>query len=117
MKRERASLPRTKNTVSPTPAPTLSTATSARPTAAVGGDRLDHQQLDPGNRASLCVETTAPTTRARCMVQLGDIDVSTMPTTAASTGLSYAVAMRAELPETIRTVSPVPASTVSTATR
>src|SRR5690606_34536742 len=43
---------------------------------------------------------------------------STMPTMAASTGQSFRPdAMRAELPLTIRTVSPTPASTVSTATR
>src|SRR5262245_17944918 len=43
---------------------------------------------------------------------------STTPTIAASTGQSFSpAAMRAELPLTIRTVSPYPASTVSTATR
>ena len=41
-----------------------------------------------------------------------------MPTTAASTGQSFIPnAIRAELPLTMRTVSPTPASTVSTATR
>ena len=44
--------------------------------------------------------------------------VSTMPTMAASTGQSFRPdAMRAELPLTMSTVSPTPASTVSTATR
>src|SRR4029078_3640211 len=43
---------------------------------------------------------------------------STIPTMAASTGQSFSPdAMRAELPLTIKTVSPTPASTVSTATR
>ena len=41
-----------------------------------------------------------------------------MPTMAASTGQSFMPeAIRAELPLTISTVSPKPASTVSTATR
>ena len=44
--------------------------------------------------------------------------VSTIPTIAASTGMSFRPdAIRAELPLTMRTVSPTPASTVSTATR
>src|SRR2546422_815910 len=43
---------------------------------------------------------------------------STMPTMAASTGQSFIpAAIRAELPLTMSTVSPTPASTVSTATR
>jgi hypothetical protein len=43
---------------------------------------------------------------------------STIPTIAASTGQSFnPAAIRAELPLTISTVSPTPASTVSTATR
>ena len=43
---------------------------------------------------------------------------SMMPTMAASTGQSFRPdAMRAELPLTMSTVSPTPASTVSTATR
>ena len=44
--------------------------------------------------------------------------ISPKPTIAASTGQSFRPdAMRAELPLTMRTVSPTPASTVSTATR
>jgi hypothetical protein len=43
---------------------------------------------------------------------------SMMPTIAASTGQSFSpAAIRAELPLTMSTVSPMPASTVSTATR
>ena len=120
-----ASLPRTKNTVSPTPAPTESTATSGRPDIlAVGADRLHEQQLDAvevgildggddvANHASylhaaLAVASYSVTSTA-----------SMMPTIAASTGVSFMpAAMRAELPLTINTVSPTPASTVSMATR
>ena len=66
------------------------------------------------------VDTTSPMTRASCMsgVQSFTSTVSTMPTMAASTGQSFRPdAMRAELPLTMSTVSPKPASTVSTATR
>src|SRR5687768_12747188 len=89
--------------------------------AAVGGNRLQHEQRharqvrifgggddvadDPGQLhrdQSPAVTSTA----------------STMPTIAASTGQSFRpAAMRAELPLTMSTVSPTPASTVSTAIR
>src|SRR5687767_9670702 len=63
-----ASLPRTKNTVSPTPAPTESTATSGRPTSfpstPIG---CTSSSVVPSNAGSLRVATTSPITRASCM--------------------------------------------------
>src|SRR5687767_1249640 len=62
-----ASLPRTKNTVSPTPAPTASTATSVRPTAvpsAVIGCTTRSVRL--ARFSSLRVTTTLPMTLASC---------------------------------------------------
>src|SRR5688572_26106407 len=71
-----ASLPRTKNTVSPTPAPTESTATSVRPASwpsAPIGWRMSSLVLSkPG---SLRVATTSPITRASCTALLRDVDV------------------------------------------
>src|SRR5688572_3210819 len=63
-----ASLPRTKKTVSPTPAPTASTATSVRPAAlpsAASGCRMS-SVLD-ARFSSLRVITTSPITLASCM--------------------------------------------------
>src|SRR5262245_8139361 len=63
-----ASFPRTKNTSSPTPAPTASTATSGRPTGSRDGARgWTSSSLRPVNDSSLRVATTSPITRARCM--------------------------------------------------
>src|SRR5688500_3331 len=62
-----ASLPRTKNTVSPTPAPTASTATSVRPTAvpsAAIGCSTSNVRL--ARFSSLRVTTTLPMTLASC---------------------------------------------------
>src|SRR5436190_11286802 len=70
-----ASLPRTKNTVSPTPAPTESTATSGRPTSApsapIGCTSIS---LRLSKLGSLMVATTSPITRASCMNLLADVD-------------------------------------------
>src|SRR6185436_5499037 len=62
-----ASLPRTKNTCSPTPAPTASTATSVRPAGARSGDTgCSSSNLWPLSSAALMLETTSPITRASC---------------------------------------------------
>src|SRR5262245_40777124 len=89
----------------------------------IGTERLQHHQPDAAQIAvldrrddiaddlrQLHVRTPpSPAATSTC---------STMPTTAASTGQSFIPdAMRAELPLTMSTVSPTPASTVSTATR
>src|SRR5918995_2447404 len=62
-----ASLPRTKKTVSPTPAPAASTATSVRPaavpSAAIG---CSTSSFSPVRFSSLWVTTTSPTTFASC---------------------------------------------------
>ena len=66
--------------------------------------RDDDVADDPGELHAVACATTST--------------ASTMPTMAASTGQSFMpAAMRAELPLTMSTVSPTPASTVSTATR
>src|ERR671912_2778671 len=63
-----ASRPRTKKTRSPTPAPAASVATSARPTSLPSrATGWIISSLTPDSRASLCEQTTVPTTRARCM--------------------------------------------------
>src|SRR5262245_20323953 len=64
-----ASLPRTKNTVSPTPAPTASTATSVRPTGLPSGaSGCSTINLMPCSASSLCVTTMSPMTLASCML-------------------------------------------------
>src|SRR5690349_16110533 len=71
-----ASLPRTKNTCSPTPAPTASAATSVRPTACrsgVTGWRIN--SLWPTSCKSFMVATTSPSTRAICMFSVLHFDV------------------------------------------
>src|SRR5262245_47480446 len=65
-----ASRPRTKNTCSPTPAPTASSATSVRPAACRSGMiGCKIRSLWPVSAGSLSVETTSPTTRAICMIR------------------------------------------------
>src|SRR5688572_21301912 len=72
-----ASLPRTKNTVSPTPAPTASTATSVRPTAlpsaAIG---CSTSSVLFARFSSLRVTMTSPMTLASCtgLIACGDFD-------------------------------------------
>src|SRR5262249_52308242 len=69
-----ASLPRTKNTSSPTPAPTASTATSGRPAgcrSAVSG--CTSSSLIPVRFSSFRVATTSPITRANCMDRIGEL--------------------------------------------
>ena len=86
-------MPRTKNTVSPTPAPTESTATSVRPESrAVGGNRLQDEQRDAGEVLVLAGDDDV----ADDPGQLHGVSrpaatsmVSTMPTMAASTGQSF----------------------------
>src|SRR5262245_40893433 len=84
----------------------------------IRGNQLEQQQFDPcqvvllarddDNANDFCQPHQSPAATPT---------PSTMPTTAASTGQSFIPpAMRAELPLTMRTVSPTPASTVSTAT-
>src|SRR5215207_1629849 len=84
------------------------------------GDRLEQEQFDPGKvRVFHGSDDVADDTRElHGGLQSLTWIVSTIPTTAASTGQSFSPdAIRAELPLTISTVSPKPASTVSTATR
>ena len=113
-----ASFPRTKNTVSPTRHPPRprrrasarpavrrrrSAAGSKRPAVQVVVLPCDDHIADHGCKLH---QSPADTSTA-----------STIPTIAASTGQSFnPAAIRAELPLTISTVSPTPASTVSTAT-
>ena len=80
--------------------------------------RLDDQQRDAGEVLVLPrdddVADDAGELHGYSFISI----VSMMPTMAASTGQSFRPdAMRAELPLTMSTVSPTPASTVSTATR
>src|SRR5262245_25050543 len=85
----------------------------------IRSDRLQHQQFDPRQVVVLARDDDI-TDHFRQLHQspAATSTVSTMPTIAASTGQSFIPdAMRAELPLTMRTVSPTPASTVSTATR
>src|SRR5262245_5694125 len=81
--------------------------------------RLQHQQLHPCQVVVLARDDeVADHFRQLHQSPAATSTVSTMPTIAASTGQSFIPdAMRAELPLTMRTVSPTPASTVSTATR
>src|SRR6185503_12789962 len=63
-----ASLPRTKNTRSPTPAPTESTATMGRPTSSPSAPiGCTSSSLMLSRLGSLMVATTAPITRAICI--------------------------------------------------
>src|SRR6267142_6330341 len=75
-----ASLPRTKKTVSPTPAPTASTATSVRPafdpSAAIGCRTIS---LMPVRFSSFRVVTTSPMTFASCIVVEADLQVRLVP--------------------------------------
>src|SRR5262245_2618101 len=82
-------------------------------------NRLQHQQFDPRQVVVLARDDdVADHFRQLHQSPAATSTASTMPTTAASTGQSFIPdAMRAELPLTMRTVSPTPASTVSTATR
>ena len=115
-----ASLPRTKNTCSPTPAPTASTATSGRPAgSSFGGQGLHEQQRDAVERIRLpCRDDVADDAGELHGTTRPGPTVSTMPTRRRPLGHpSDPIAMRAELPLTMSTVSPTPASTVSTATR
>ena len=87
---------------------------------AIGCERLHHQQRDPREVLVLVRRDDRADRRGRAACQVtGTVPrVSMMPTMAASTGKSFSPdAMRAELPLTMSTVSPTPASTVSTATR
>src|SRR5687767_8124457 len=64
---KKASLPRTKKTVSPTPAPIESSATSARPTAAPSAPiGCTTSSVMPSRFGSLRVMTTSPMTFASC---------------------------------------------------
>ena len=68
MERKRSSLPRTKNTISPTPAPAASTATSVLPTARPSGARgCSTMSLMPCRLLSFRVTTTLPMTFASCI--------------------------------------------------
>src|SRR4051794_18562016 len=70
-----ASFPRTKNTSSPTPAPTESTATSGRPAGLRSGvSGCSTRSLMPTRLSSLRVATTSPMTRASCTGLLHQID-------------------------------------------
>src|ERR1051325_4460212 len=81
------------------------------------GPRLDEQQLDPHELLIFARDDDVADDPRELHYSLIST-ASTMPTMAASTGQSFMPdAIRAELPLTIRTVSPTPASTVSTATR
>src|ERR1700730_6807355 len=113
-----ASLPRTKNTCSPTPAPSESAATMTRPRDSRADDiGCTSRSVTPISVSFLLLRTTLPMTLPSCIQSSISIS-STIPTMAASTGQSFIPeAMRAELPPTMSTVSPNPASTVSTATR
>src|SRR6267142_428925 len=63
-----ASLPRTKNTSSPTPAPTASTATNGRPAGSPSGvSGWTMSSVMPARLSSLRVITTSPITRASCI--------------------------------------------------
>src|SRR5688572_9490853 len=78
--------------------------------------RLDEQQRHALQRLVLVVQHQRADDASQLHYSLNSIS-STMPTMAASTGQSFnPAAMRAELPLTISTVSPKPASTVSIAT-
>src|SRR5678815_354816 len=75
-----------------------------------------HEQLVPG-QAFLLVGADDAAHHAREVHFLSILIVSTIPMIAASTGVSFVrVVMRADEPETTRTVSVYPALTVSTAT-
>src|SRR5438067_1014508 len=79
--------------------------------------RLDEQELDAG-QVLVLPRRHDVADHARELHQSLTSTVSMMPTMAASTGQSFMPdAIRAELPLTMSTVSPTPASTVSTATR
>src|SRR3989338_5190361 len=63
-----ASLPRTKNTSSPTPAPTQSTATTGRPAGWRSGVKgCTSRSVAPVRFSSLRLTTTLPITRAKCI--------------------------------------------------
>src|SRR5262245_30343946 len=85
----------------------------------IRGNRLQHQQFDPCQVVVLARDDDIANDFGQLhQSPAATSTLSTMPTTAASTGQSFIpAAMRAELPLTMRTVSPTPASTVSTATR
>src|SRR4030081_2382089 len=84
---------------------------------AFGRERLHDQQLDAGEALVLARGDDGADDPGELHYSFTSIS-SMMPTTAASTGQSFKPdAIRAELPLTISTVSPTPASTVSTATR
>src|SRR5947208_3362593 len=83
----------------------------------IGRERLHYQQLDP-NQGLVLARHDDVADHARELHQSATSIASTIPTIAASTGTSFIPdAMRAELPLTTSTVSPTPASTVSSATR
>src|SRR5262245_32551122 len=83
----------------------------------VGVERLDDQQLDAGEVFVLTRHDDVADDPGELHQSATSME-SMMPTTAASTGQSFRPdAIRAELPLTMSTVSPTPASTVSTATR
>ena len=89
---------------------------------AVGRDRLQHEQFVPRERGVLEVDDDVADDSASCMPSavygsfildlIDDADDCGVDGTVLQAG-----AIRAELPLTISTVSPKPASTVSTATR
>src|SRR3954468_8407236 len=85
----------------------------------IGCDRLQHEQRD-AREVFVFTGDDDVADDLRQLHQSPDATstASTMPTMAASIGQSFIPeAMRAELPLTMSTVSPTPASTVSTATR
>src|SRR6185312_11787699 len=80
--------------------------------------RLNDQELQPRQVFVFAGHDNIPDYPCEVHQDSWSSMVSMMPTMAASTGQSFMPdAMRAELPETMSTVSPTPASTVSTATR
>src|SRR5712692_6224371 len=71
-----ASLPRTKNTSSPTPAPTESAATITRPTGSRDEDiGCTSSNVTPLSVSFLLLRTTFPTTRPSCMGSVLDFDL------------------------------------------
>src|SRR5580765_3956564 len=85
---------------------------------AIGIQRLNEQQRDAGEVLVFPGDDDRADHSRNLHGQSLTVTVSTTPTMAASTGQSFIPdAIRAELPLTIKTVSPTPASTVSTATR
>src|SRR5262249_10073833 len=79
---------------------------------------LHEQQLDAGETLVFSGNHHGSDDSRDLHGQSLTVTVSTTPTMAASTGQSFIPdAIRAELPLTMSTVSPTPASTVSTATR